>query len=207
MKTTINGMEFAIYGRKEIAMAFTEKVNEYLMNGFHFYIGEEGRGHQGEETKVCLTKGDEKIVYVIFLDNRYNGYDLPNTMELCVKKYENSGRTFWLEKEGEEIEKKVFYAIERRCCGRNQERFVESLADFKVIKAIQDERWGLKYSYEKDIVLPEKYKKLALKVLQNKKGHKSRQLKNVIKVVKRSSCQGKRWSYAIHMSDVGFVNL
>ena len=207
MKTTINGLEIAIYGRKEIAMAFTKKVNEYLMNGFRFYIGEEGRGHQGEETKVCLTKDDEKFVYVIFLDKRYNGFDAPETMELYVKKYENSGRTFWLEKEGEEIEHQVFYQINERRFRRDGERYVKTLAIYKAIKEIQDERWSLKYSYEKDIVLPEKYKKLALKVLQNKKGHKSRQLKNVIKVVKCSSHQGKKWSYAIHMSDVGFVTL
>ena len=207
MKTTINGLEIAIYGRKEIAMAFTKKVNEYLMNGFRFYIGEEGRGHQGEETKVCLTKDDEKFVYVIFLNERYNGFDTPKTMELYVKKYENSGRTFWLEKEGEEIEHQIFYQINERRFRKGDERYVKTLAIYKVIKEIQDERWSLKYSYEKDIVLPEKYKKLALKVLQNKKGHKSRQLKNVIKVVKRSSYHGKRWSYTIHMSDVGFITL
>ena len=206
MKTTINGNEIAIFGRKEIAMAFTKKVNEFLMNGFHLYIGEGGRGHQGEESKVCLTDENEKFVYIVFLEKCYNGFEIPETMELFVKKYENDGGTYWLSK-GEEIEHKIYYAVERRCCRRDGEKFVTTLDDYKMIKAIQDERWLLKYSYVSDIVLPEKYNKLALKVLQNKKGHKSRQLKNVVKVVKRSSYQGTKWSFAIHMSDVGFVSL
>ena len=207
MKTTINGLEIAIYGRKEIAMAFTKKVNEYLMNGFHFHIGEGGRGHQGEETKVCLATDDEKFVYVIFLDKRYNGLGNPETMELFVKKYENDGRTFWLETKGEEIEHQIFYQINERRCRRDGERYVKSLAVYKAIKEIQDERFSLKCSYARDIVLPEKYNKMALKVLQNKKGHKSRQLKNVVKVVKRCDYCGNNWRFAIHMLDAGFVNL
>lgn len=180
MKTIVNGKEIKLFGRNEIGMAFTEKVNEYLMKGFIFYLGEEGRGHQGEETKVCLTNDGGKTVYVIFLDKVYNRMDLPNTMELFVKKYERTGRTFWM-KEGEEIFRKVFYEISSR---RRNDVYVENEEDSKAITKISDERLNAKYSnknaFEK---LPATANKIAFRILKKMKGYKSVPLKNIEYVV------------------------
>ena len=182
MRTTVNGKEIKLFGRNEIGMAFTEKVNEYLIKGFIFYLGEEGRGHQGEETKVCLTNDDGKTVYVIFLDKVYNGFEKPDTMELFVKKYENSGRIFWM-KEGEEIFRKVFYEITEHC---RKDVYVETLEESQEIKKIRDERFEIRCSIRTDrfIVLDEKYKKLALKLLNKVRGCKSKKLCDIKEVGK-----------------------
>lgn len=179
MKTTANGKEIKLFGLNEIGMAFTEKVNEYLMKGFIFYLGEEGRGHQGEETKVCLTNDGGKTVYVIFLNKAYNGLDLSNTMELFVKKYERTGRTFWLEKEGEEIYKKVFYEISSR-----RRIYVENEEDWKAITKISNERFYAKYANKNQLKkLPATANKVAFQILKKMKGYKSVPLKNIEYVV------------------------
>lgn len=181
MKTTVNGKEIKLFGRNEIGMAFTEKVNEYLMKGFIFYLGEEGRGHQGEETKVCLTNDGGKTVYVIFLDKRYNGFNSADTMELFVKKYERTGRTFWLEKEGEEIFRKVFYEISSR---RRNDVYVENEKDSKAITKISDERLHAKYANKNQLKkLPATANKVAFQILKKMKGYKSVPLKNIEYVV------------------------
>lgn len=179
MKTTVNGKEIKLFGCNEISKVFTDKVNEYLMNGFIFYVGEEGRGHQGEEFKVCLTNDNGKTVYVIFLDKCFNGRSLPNTMELFVKKYERTGRIFWLN-EGEEICKKVFYEISSR---RNNV-YVENEEDSKAITKISDERFHAKCTNENQLKkLPVTANKVAFQILKKMKGYKSVPLKNIEYVV------------------------
>lgn len=207
MYTTINGNEIKLFDRQELGKVFTQKVNEYLIKGFIFNIDENSRGTQGEELKVFLTNDGGNTVYAVFFDKVYGGICSADAMVLYVKKYENAKGelTLWLNR-GEEIEKKVFYAIERMCCRRGEERWVESLGDYEIIKAIQDERFDLNRSHNRDVVLPEKYKKIALKLLQKKKGHKSRKIKDIERVVKRNH-DGTRCSYAIIMNGVGSVTI
>ena len=188
MKTIINGKEIKLFGRQEIGMVFTQKVNEYLAKGFIFNLAESSRGCQGEEMKACLTNDGGKTVYIIFIESCYGGFRGVDTMVIQVRKYEDAkgNSTLWLNR-GEEIEKKVFYGVEaRRYCRRDEERYVENLEESEMIKSIQDERFSLRCSMKNnEKELPEKYKKLVLKIIQKKKGLKSRQLKDIVKVTRR----------------------
>ena len=47
MKATLNGKEIKVLGKQEIAVEFTNKVNELLAQGYVFNIAENSRGHQG----------------------------------------------------------------------------------------------------------------------------------------------------------------
>ena len=204
MKTIINGKEIKILGRQEIGLAFTQKVNEYLSKGFIFNCARSSGGTQGEEMKACLSNDGGKTVFIIFLENVYGGFRDADKMIIQVRKYEdcNDNSTLWLSK-GEEIEKIIFYALERRHCGK--ERFVENLEDYEAIRAIQDERFSIKSSMTSDKILPEKYYKLALKVIKKRKGYKSRQLKDVMKVVKRNPKSRYVYLYGIQLKQTGFV--
>ena len=184
MKTTINGREIKLFGRQEIAMVFTQKVNEYLSQGFYFNLAESSRGHQGEELSAYLTKDGGKTVYLIFADKEYGNYDDADKIVLYVKKYENAeGRTCWM-KEGEEVWKKTFYQLENhhRYC---QEVYVESYDEYKAIKSIQDKRCDQRYNlpYEKE--LPASAKRIAVDILRKKKGYKTILVKDVTKVARR----------------------
>lgn len=184
MKTTINGREIKLFGRQEIAMVFTQKVNEYLSQGFYFNLAESSRGHQGEELSAYLTKDGGKTVYLIFADKEYGNYDDADKMVLYVKKYENAeGRTCWM-KEGEEVWKKTFYQLENHHRYR-QEVYVESRDEYKAIKSIQDERYDQRHNlpYEKE--LPASAKRIAVDILRKKRGYKTILVKDVTKVVRR----------------------
>lgn len=184
MKTTINGREIKLFGRQEIAMVFTQKVNEYLLQGFYFNLAESSRGHQGEELGAYLTKDGGKTVYFIFADKEYGNYDGADKMVIYVKKYENvEGRTCWM-KEGEEVWKKTFYQLENnhRCY---QEVYVESHDEYEIIKNIQSERWNQRHNLPNEKELPTSTRRIAVDILRKKKGYKTILVKDVIKVVRR----------------------
>ena len=183
MKTTINGKEIKILGRQEIGMAFTQKVNEYLSRGFIFNWARSSGGTQGEEMKACLTNDGGKTVYIIFLEDAFGGFENPDKMIIQVKKYENAddSSTLWLN-QGEFVEHIIFYTLETtgKCF---KSRWVESLEDYELIKAIQNKRYAI--HRECDIVFSDKYKKLAWKIIRKKSGYKSTPLKDVIKVIRK----------------------
>lgn len=186
MNTTINGKEIKLFRKQDVEMVFTNKVNEFLAQGFYFNMTEGARGHQGEEMKVCLTNDGGKTAYLIFVDREYGRFsdNSPDAIVIYVKKYEDAERgTLWI-KEGEEVWKKTFYAIERtRRYGK--EVYVESLDEFKLIQKIQEERFNKKHNlpYEKE--LPESTRRIAVNILRKKKGYKATLLKDVTRVVRR----------------------
>ena len=72
MNTTVNGKEIKVFGRNDISVIFTQKVNEMLAQGYMFYFD---RGTQGEEGKVCLTNDGGKTVYVFYVHTSYETID------------------------------------------------------------------------------------------------------------------------------------
>lgn len=103
--------------RTDIDKKFTDKVYEYLMQGYTFCT-KSMRGSQGEQGKVDLVKGDELIR--IYLDTR-TGYDdgehWTDTMVLRVGKWQHSpkdvadhDRTVWMW-ELDIISETIFYKV------------------------------------------------------------------------------------------------
>lgn len=72
MKTTVNGKEIKVFGRNDISIVFTQKVNEMLGQGFVFCFQS---GTQGEEGKVCLTNDGGKTVYVFYVHKEYESLE------------------------------------------------------------------------------------------------------------------------------------
>lgn len=178
MKTTVNGKEIRLFNQKSIEELYTKYVMSYLDIGYNFYFYS---GSQGEEVKTCLTKDGGKTVYVLFVDSEYRNFSEVKT--IWIKKFEDviPGRTtLWLNK-GEEVFKKEFYCINER--SYKNAIYVESEDDYKLISKVQDERYSNKTSNEY-VELPKSCYKIALKIIQKRKGYKSIQLKD-IKSMKR----------------------
>ena len=176
-KTTINNKEIEIYTKDNIKELFTDRVKEYLNNGYHFYFYS---GSQGEITKVCLEKVKGEVI-IIFADNFYNYSNEESGICIFVKKYvdvKDSG-TLWLNK-GEVIEEIRFYDISRY---DTKEKFVQSIEEIKVIRELQHKR--LEDSYvDSDITLPRSCVAPALKLLKKIHGYKSKKSSNIQKVYK-----------------------
>lgn len=199
MKTTINGKEIKLFTNQDIATVLTSKVNEFLSKGFVFYIGEGSRGSQGEETKVCMTNDGGKTVYLIYIIKKYACMN--PTMSIFVKRYHeaNERRTFWLN-EGEEVYMKTFFQI----TDYKKELYVENPVECKAIKDKQYKRRSHYYNVQdakKETVLSENCKKIALKMLRQRKGYKSTQLKDIQKVVRRSG------SICVYIAKKGYATI
>lgn len=179
------------FSKKTTLQNFTQKyVMSYFGVGYNFYFYS---GTQGEDVKTCLTKDGGKTVYVLFVDSEYKHFKEIKT--IWIKKYENvvPGRTtLWLN-EGEEVFKKEFYVISEK---RDGKVYVENEEDFEMLNNIHSERRSMKYdleNIEKYVELSESCYKTALKVIRNKKGYKSVQLKDVRKIQKRISLKCGNW--------------
>lgn len=184
MKTTVNGKEIKLFNENDIAELYTKYVMSYLDVGYNFYFYS---GTQGEDVKTCLTKDGGKTVYILFVDSEYNHFNEIKT--IWIKRYENvvPGRTtLWLN-EGEEVFKKEFYVISEKRYGKV---YVDNKEDFETLNNIYSERLSMRYdleNIEKFVELSESCYKTALKVIRNKKGYKSVQLKDIRKIQKRIS--------------------
>lgn len=191
MKTTVNGKEIKVFGRNDISVIFTQKVNEMLGQGFVFCFD---NGSQGEEGKVCLTNDGGKTVYVFYVHKEYESLDdswsrgrvIFITGEKFVRKYPDD--TLWLGK-GEK-----FYEVKWFCIDEIKDVYVETVEDFKEIDKIhnarRDFRWEMK---NRQITLSEKYYKIVVSILNKRDGYKSVKVRHITKIERKVN--GKYYVY------------
>ena len=193
MNTMVNGKEIKVFGRNDILVVFTQKVNEMLNQGFVFWFE---RGTQGEEGKVCLTNDGGKTVYIFYVHKEYESLDdswsrdrvIYITGEKFIKKYPNE--TLWLGK-GEKL-----YEVKWFCIDEEKDVYVETIEEFKEIKKISDVRrnlhWGMINKRNEGIEVNENAYKIAVSILNKRNGYKSLKVRHITKIMKRD---GKYYVY------------
>ena len=196
MKTTVNGKEIKVFGRNDISVIFTQKVNEMLGQGYMFYFDS---GTQEEEGKVCLTNDGGKTVYVFYVHTEnetidetswLRAYTILITAEKFTLKY--VGETLWLGK-GEKFFEAKWYCINHRRSGKDV--YVEKVEEFKMIKKIQSERRHVRNEMRNNkITLSEKCYKIAVSILNKRSGYKSVKVRHITKVERRND-NGKYYVY------------
>lgn len=186
MKTTINGKEIKLVSRNDVSVILSQKVAEMLSNGFIFYFY---GGSQGEEGKVCLTNDGGKTVYIFWVHSEYESFsekdwDRTGVLYITAKKYTDAypGKTLWFN-DGEKFFEQKWFKLDSK-----EERYVENLNDWRILYDIRSERRNLHYEMSDShntIKLSEKFHKIVLKVIKNKKGYKSVSLKDIDHVFRR----------------------
>lgn len=195
MKTTVNGKEIKVFGRNDISVIFTQKVNEMLAQGYMFYFDS---GSQGEEGKVCLTNDGGKTVYVFYVHTGYETVDetswsRADTILITAEKFtlKYAGETLWLGK-GEKFFEVKWYCINHRSPGKDV--YVEKVEEFKMIEKIQSERWHVRYEMKNHgITLNEKCYKIAVSILNKRSGYKSLKVRHITKIERNEN--GKYYVY------------
>ena len=193
MKTTVNGKEIKVFGRNDISIVFTQKVNEMLGEGFVFWFES---GTQGEEGKVCLTNDGGKTVYIFYVHKEYESLDdswsrgrvIYITGKKFIKKYPDE--TLWLGK-GEK-----YYEVKWFCIDEEKDVYVETIEEFKEIKKISDVRrnlhWEMINKRNEGIEVNENAYKIAVSILNKRNGYKSLKVRHITKIMKRN---GKYYVY------------
>jgi len=194
MNTTVNGKEIKVFGRNDISIVFTQKVNEMLGQGFVFCFES---GTQGEEGKVCLTNDGGKTVYVFYVHKEFEsvterGWDRTRTIlitaEKFIKKYPDD--TLWLGK-GEK-----FYEVKWFCIDERKDVYVETVEDFKEIEKISDVRrdlrWEMRNKRNEGIEVNKNGYKIAVSILNKRNGYKSLKVRHITKIMRRD---GKYYVY------------
>ena len=193
MNTMVNGKEIKVFGRNDISVVFTQKVNEMLNQGFVFWFE---RGTQGEEGKICLTNDGGKTVYVFYVHKEYEslngswsrGRVIYITGEKFIKKYPDE--TLWLGK-GEKL-----YEVKWLCIDERKDVYVETIEEFKEIKKISDVRrnlhWEMINKRNEGIEVNENAYKIAVSILNKRNGYKSLKVRHITKIMKRD---GKYYVY------------
>ena len=194
MKTTVNGKEIKVFGRNDISIVFTQKVNEMLGQGFVFCFES---GTQGEEGKVCLTNDGGKTVYILYVHKEYEKigdkwYEKCDTVSITGEKFmkNHPHQTLWLGKGENFFEKKWF------CIDKNKDVYVETIEEFKEIEKISSARSELRWEcneMDKAVILGEKCQKIAVSILNKRDGYKSLKVRHVTKIEKRAD--GKYYVY------------
>ncbi len=184
MKATLNGKEIKVLVKQEIAIEFTNKVNEHLAQGFVFNYAENSRGHQGEEMKVSLTNDGGNTVYVLFVDSGTTSEFWRDELTIYVKKYENAKNksTLW-NKEGELVFEKTFYCISDRPYEESAV-FVDDKKIFEEVTELQKERWENTHPHFV-FRLSQKANRYAYRLLKKKRHYSSVQMKNIEYVERR----------------------
>ena len=193
MKTTVNGKEIKVFGRNDISIVFTQKVNEMLNQRFVFCFDS---GTQGEEGKVCLTNDGGKTVYVFYVHKEYEslngswsrGRVIYITGEKFIKKYPDE--TLWLGK-GEK-----FYEVKWFCIDERKDVYVETIEEFKEIDEITSARrklhWEMRNKRNEGIEVNENVYKIAVSILNKRNGYKSVTVRHITKIMRRN---GKYYVY------------
>lgn len=180
MKTIIKGKEVKLYGKKDISKFFSDKVAEYLSNGYVFNtLSESSRGSQGEDTKVTLTNDNGKTVLIIYL------YRQGSIMLFKAEKFKVIG-TCWLGK-GEEILKKEFYQINYlRESYSEKSVFCENKEDADAVVQIEFDRYKTRKSdfYDTCKVKNPKMQNIILKIIKKKKGYKTTEMTDIANIYK-----------------------
>lgn len=189
MNTMINGKEIKVFGRNDISIVFTQKVNEILGEGFVFCFD---RGSQGEEGKVCLTNDGGKTVYVFYVHKEYEILNdswsirvIYITGEKFIKKYPDD--TLWLGK-GEK-----FYEVKWFCIDERKDVCVETIEEFKEIYEITNARRKLHWEMRNEgIEVNKNAYKIAVSILNKRNGYKSLKVRHITKIMRRG---GKYYVY------------
>lgn len=204
MKTTVNGKEIKVFGRNDISIVFTQKVNEMLGQGFVFYFE---RGTQGEEGKVCLTNDGGKTIYVFCVYKEYecimgNRWDRNRVIYITGEKFVRRfpDDTLWLGK-GEK-----FYEAKWFCIDERKDVYVETIEEFKEIDEISSARSKLRWEMKnKQITLGEKYYKIVVSILNKRDGYKSVKIRHITKIERKSN--GKYYVYFEKSGKLHIVSL
>ena len=202
MKTTVNGKEIKVFGRNDISIVFTQKVNEMLSQGFVFCFD---RGAQGEEGKVCLTNDGGKTVYVFYVYKEYesiteNRWDRSRVIyiigEKFVKRFPDD--TLWLGK-GEK-----FYEAKWFCIDERKDVYVENVQFAKEISEIESVRFDRKLKSRDETVTFYDRKKfeIAVSILNKRDGYKSLKVRHVAKIEKRNDSK-----YYVYFEKKGKVHI
>ena len=116
MNTMVNGKEIKVFGRNDISLVFTQKVNEMLNQGFVFWFE---RGTQGEEGKVCLTNDGGKTVYIFYVHKEYESLDDSWSRDIVIY-----------------ITGEKLYEVKWLCIDERKDVYVETIEEFKEIKKL-----------------------------------------------------------------------
>lgn len=192
MNTMVNGKEIKVFGRNDISVVFTQKVNEMLNQRFMFCFDS---GTQGEEGKVCLTNDGGKTVYVFYVHKEYESLNgswsrsrvIYITGEKFIKKYPDE--TLWLGK-GEK-----FYEVKWFCIDERKDVCVETIEEFKEIDEISARRklhWEMRNKRNEGIEVNENVYKIAVSILNKRNGYKSVKVRHITKIMRRN---GKYYVY------------
>ena len=191
MKTTINGKEIKLYGKKELSQVFTNLVQSYLNSGFMIWMSG-CSGSQGEKMKIDLSNDNGKTVYRIWMDEehlygrdveeKFHSYGV-DTMKIFVKKYKitYNNQTLWMS-EGEEVESYTYYRIDER-----KDIYVFNSDDYIELNGIRILRRNIYYSMyysKKERKLSDSSFRAAWNVAKKKKGYKSVSLKDITEVTR-----------------------
>lgn len=178
MKTTINGKEIKLYGDKELSEIITNKVTEYLANGFLIWYTH-CSGSQGEEMKVDLSNDNGNTVYRIWMEKIYSCSRLGDGISIFIEKYTNAKnkRTLWRNK-GETVFEKSFVCINDSFCkdiycdAENKTYFENKIRD----------RFDSKYFFNgRNINVS---KKVLLRCVKAQKGYKSVKEKDIVSIIR-----------------------
>lgn len=175
---------------KDIEKLFTDKVNEYLSNGYIFHCTTMS-GNQGEIAKVDLYKGDDVIR--ILLDSHFQQVDmLDSYVSLVVgrntdKLYGTTIDTIWSYRL-DVIEEQRFYSV-----GRDK-RFYVSMEEAEKCEQKRSDRYYASWMSDRQI-LPEKANRIVWSFMKRQYDCKTIRLNQIEQVYKKVRSDGKVWYY------------
>lgn len=173
------------YKYKEIDRFYTNIIAEYLNNGYTIYT-QCMAGHQGEITKVVLSKSENELV-CIYMDKEWN-WEIDKIIIVIGKyehnnyKYIRNNDTLWLNNL-EEVKRFTFYKIDER----KNNYYTDNMDFFKECKEKRLKRFRLKYEMEKPKPVELKSKQalvIAYRHCKQTRGYKTVKPKDILSVLK-----------------------
>lgn len=165
---------------KDINARFTEKVHEYLHEGYVFNTTSMS-GHQGEVCKVDLVKDNEFIRIWINQESNWNAPFHGNMMVLRVSKWQYPAErscqyTVW-NSELDHIEEYTFYQLDR------SDWYTEDFQEAMDAQNLRYSRYHNQYPGHKSQETTDRQKEIGAKYLKRKAGYQ-RIRKDEIKIQK-----------------------
>ena len=165
--------------RQDISKRFTEIVTEYIGKGYIFSTTTMS-GSQGEEAKVDLTNGKEVIRVLLdrFSEPRHEGLLIlvgraPADTEPNCERSDN----IWNSKL-EVVAEERFYEVGNSLGGG---KFYGTKEESDAARELRFDRWAKK-GRDVTIVLPDAARKVALRWMKKRPGHKSMKLSDIEEV-------------------------
>lgn len=156
--------------RKDIDKMFTEKVMEFLNNGY--IVNTNSFGGSDGTLRVDLLKDNHFIR--VFIDNNSNGFKLCIAEKYFTEKYELNSTIIWLESLNVVFET-YFYEIARDNVFVKTKKEYEDWYSMHLFRIERKKKTDKEYNLQKGstILLP---------LINRQKGYKSKKIKNIIRI-------------------------